>query len=161
MHCEHCGWHGESRWSHPISPRCSPEVTIMRISIVVLVALLALYSCSPNTVSLSSLVGTERVEVRYMLPDGTWVPADSLRWTQRTWYRQLRFDTDGDGVWNYLYCEVFDDVAGWVWIPSTTRVNPEEEPELARQKKYLVSPEEKPPKRPGVDDFGYPIKSIQ
>ena len=123
--------------------------------LIVLVVLLALLGCTRRSVTVRGLLGAERIEATYLLPDGRWVPADSLRWSDRSWYRQLCFDTDGDGEWNYLYCEVHDDVAGWVWIPSTTRVNPDEEPELARRKKHLISSPQNPPSEPSVDDFGY------
>jgi hypothetical protein len=101
------------------------------------------------------MLGMEEVAVAYLLSDGRWVSADSLGWSDRSWYRELRFDTDGDGQWNYLYCEVYDDLGGWTWIPSTVRVNPDEEPELAEQKQHLVAEREDPPSGPGLDDFGY------
>jgi hypothetical protein len=95
------------------------------------------------------------VEVRYRMDDGTWKAPDSLSWSDRSWYRELRFDTDGDGAWNYLYAEIYDDVAGWTWVPSSVRVNPDEEPDLARTKRYLVREKDVPARSPGVDDFGY------
>ncbi len=122
---------------------------------LILIVLTPLSGCSMRSVSLKSMMGLERVEVRYLLNDGRWVPEDSLSWTDRSWYRELRFDTDGDGKWNYLYAEVYDDVAGWTWIPSSARINPEEEPELARTKRYLVRDRDAPPVQPSLDDFGY------
>jgi hypothetical protein len=127
----------------------------MRVVILLLMAGMLLAGCSHKAVSLSGLVGWEEVEVTYLLDDGRWVRADSLRWSDRTWYRELKFDTDGDGIWNYLYGEVYDDLGGWTWNPASVRVNPDEEPELARKKKYLVADREEPPSEPGLDDFGY------
>ena len=127
----------------------------MRSWLLALVIGLLLSGCSPSAVSLKGLLGMEEVEVAYLLDDGTWIPADSLGWSSRTWYRELRFDTDGDGEWNYLYGEVYDDLGGWTWIPTSVRVNPAEEPELAERKKYLVAEREEPPGGPGLDDFGY------
>jgi hypothetical protein len=125
-------------------------------SVIVLVMIGLLFSgCSPKAVSLKSLLGMEKVEVRYLLDDGTWVSADSLGWSSRTWYRELRFDTDCDGEWNYLYAEVYDDLGGWTWIPTSVRINPEEEPDLAERKRHLVADREDPPGEPGLDDFGY------
>jgi len=127
----------------------------MRFLPIVLIIGLLLPGCSQRAVTVQGMLGMEEVEVAYLLGDGTWVCADSLQWSDRSWYRELRFDTDCDGEWNYLYCELYDDLGGWTWIPSTVRVNPEEEPELARQKKHLVAAREDPPSRPGLDDFGY------
>jgi hypothetical protein len=104
---------------------------------------------------MKSLLGKEDVEVRYLLSDGRWVRQDSLSWSHKSFYRELRFDTDGNGRWNYLYAEVYDDVAGWTWIPSSARVNPREEPHVARTKRHLVREREIPPCQPGLDDFGY------
>ncbi len=127
----------------------------MRFLLVLLVLGLLLPGCSHRAVSVKGLLGMEKVDVVYLLEDGTWVSADSLSWSDRSWYRELKFDTDRDGEWNYLYCEVYDDLGGWTWIPSSVRVNPDEEPELAKQKKYLVADREDPPSTPGLDDFGY------
>jgi hypothetical protein len=127
----------------------------MRLLAILGIMTALLVGCSHNTTSLSAWLGTEKVEVRYLMSDGTWINADSLSWSDRSWYRELRFDTDGDGVWNYLYAEVYDDVAGWIWIPSTARVNPEEEPELARDRRYLIRCQDDPPCQPSLDDFGY------
>lgn len=126
----------------------------MRLVPILIIAALALPGCARKAVSIKGLLGRESVEVSYLLDDGRWVPEDSLSWSDRSWYRQLRFDTDNDGEWNYLYAEVYDDIAGWTWIPSTARVNPEEEPALAR-KQHLVREQDAPPHQPGLDDFGY------
>ena len=127
----------------------------MRILPVLLAIGLLLPGCSQNAVSVKGMLGMEEVEVAYLLDDGRWVSADSLAWSDRSWYRELKFDTDRDGEWNYLYCEVYDDLGGWVWLPSSVRINPREEPELAAQKKHLVAERQDPPCRPGLDDFGY------
>jgi hypothetical protein len=127
----------------------------MRFLLVLPVIGLLLSGCSQNTVSVKGMLGMEEVEVAYLLGDGRWVSADSLGWSDRSWYRELKFDTDRDGEWNYLYCELYDDLGGWTWIPSSVRINPDEEPELAAQKKYLVADKETPPSQPGIDDFGY------
>jgi hypothetical protein len=127
----------------------------MRLVIGIVTTGLLLFGCSPKAVTVSGLVGMEQIEVSYLLDTGRWVPADSLKWSDRSWYRELKFDTDADGEWNYLYGEIYDDLGGWTWLPSSVRVNPEEEPELARQKKYLVEDREEPPSGPGLDDFGY------
>ena len=127
----------------------------MKRSTLSLVALIIFAGCSHNAVSLMDMLGGEDVEVAYLLGDGRWVSADSISWSDRSWYRELRFDTDGDGKWNYLYAEVFDDVAGWTWIPSSARVNPEEEPELAERKRYLIRDRDLPPSQASLDDFGY------
>jgi len=130
----------------------------MRFVLAALVVVLLLPGCCRKSVSVKSLLGMEKVEVTYLREDGTWICADSLSWTDRSWYRELRFDTDGDGKWNYLYGEVYDDVAGWIWIPTSVRINPEEEPELAKQKEHLVGESEDPPCQPSLDDFGYKRK---
>lgn len=127
----------------------------MRWTVPLVTLILIVAGCSHNAVSLKEMLGGEDVEVAYLLGDGRWISADSISWSDRSWYRELRFDTDGDGEWNYLYAEVFDDVAGWTWIPSSTRVNPEEEPELAERKRYLVRDRDLPPCQPSLDDFGY------
>ena len=128
----------------------------MRLTLsAVLILIFSLSGCAHRAVSMGSLLGTEKVEASYLLVDGGWVSEDSLSWSDRSWYRELRFDTDGDGAWNYLYAEVYDDIAGWTWIPSSARVNPEEEPDLARTKRYLVRDRETPPRQPSLDDFGY------
>ena len=127
----------------------------MRLILLLLLLALALPGCASKAVSVKGMMGMESVEVNYLRADGRWMPEDSLSWLDRSCYRELRFDTDGDGKWNYLYAEVYDDIAGWTWIPSTARVNPEEEPDLARTKKYLVREHEVPPHRPSIDDFGY------
>jgi hypothetical protein len=127
----------------------------MRTLFVLIVIGLLLSGCSQKAVSVKSMLGMERIEVTYLRADGKWVSADSLGWSDRSWYRELRFDTDMDGDWNYLYCEVYDDLGGWTWIPSSVRVNPDEEPELAKKKKHLVAEREEPPHSPGTDDFGY------
>ena len=127
----------------------------MRFLLALIVIGLLLPGCSQNAVSLKGMLGMEHVEVSYLLEDGSWVSADSLGWSARSWYRELRFDTDCDGDWNYLYCEVYDDLGGWTWLPSSVRINPCEEPELAAQKKHLVAERPDPPRRPGLDDFGY------
>jgi hypothetical protein len=131
------------------------ETADMRVVPVLLAAALLVAGCSHKALTVSGLIGLEKIEVTYLLKDGRWVDADSLKWSDRTWYRELRFDTDGDGEWNYLYGEVYDDLGGWTWIPSSVRVNPKEEPELARQRKYLVAERAAPPAAPGLDDFGY------
>jgi hypothetical protein len=122
------------------------------LSLTIFATLLLLTACSHNLIALT---GTKDAEVLYLSDDGRWVPPDSLSWSDRCWYREIRFDTDGDGKWNYLYAEIYDDVAGWTWIPSSARVNPEEEPEVARSKKYLVRERDVPPRGPTLDDFGY------
>ena len=127
----------------------------MRFLLVLLVIALLFSGCSRKAVSVKGLLGMEDIEVTYLLEDGRWVSADSLSWSDRTWYRELKFDTDSDGEWNYLYDEVYDDLGGWIWIPTSVRINPEEEPELAAQKKHLVLEREDPPPQPGLDDFGY------
>lgn len=127
----------------------------MRFVLVLVVIGLLFPGCSHKAVSVKGLLGMEDIEVAYLLEDGRWVSADSLSWSDRTWYRELKFDTDNDGEWNYLYGEIYDDLGGWVWIPTSVRINPEEEPELAEQKKYLVAEQEEPPSQPGLDDFGY------
>ena len=121
----------------------------------VLILILSLPGCLHRAVTMSNLLGKEEIEASYLLADGAWVPDDSLSWSDRSWYRELRFDTDGDGTWNYLYAEVYDDISGWTWIPSSARINPEEEPELARTKRYLVRDKITPPRQPSLDDFGY------
>lgn len=127
----------------------------MRLTLVLLITVMVLSSCAHRATSMKSLLGMENVEVRYLLSDGRWVRQDSLSWSHRSFYRELRFDTDGNGRWNYLYAEVYDDVAGWTWIPSSARVNPWEEPHVARTKRHLVGEREIPPCQPGLDDFGY------
>ncbi len=127
----------------------------MRQILVLLAIAVILPGCGHRATSLQSLMGMESVEVVYLLDDGRWVCQDSLSWSQRSFYRELRFDTDGDGRWNYLYAEVYDDVAGWTWIPSSARVNPGEEPHVARTKRHLVREREIPPRQPSLDDFGY------
>jgi hypothetical protein len=127
----------------------------MRLTLVLLITVMILPSCAHRATSMKSLLGKEDVEVRYLLSDGRWVRQDSLSWSHKSFYRELRFDTDGNGRWNYLYAEVYDDVAGWTWIPSSARVNPREEPHVARTKRHLVREREIPPCQPGLDDFGY------
>lgn len=127
----------------------------MRLVSVAIVLILTLTGCGHRAVSVSALIGMDPVEALYLLNDGRWVCADSLSWSDRSWYRELRFDTDGNGVWNYLYAEVYDDVAGWTWLPYTVRINPLEEPDLARTKRHLVRERDAPPCQPGLDDFGY------
>jgi hypothetical protein len=127
----------------------------MRFLLIFVVIGLLLPGCSQRAVSVKGLLGMEKIEVAYLVEDGRWVSADSLGWSDRSWYRELKFDTDSDGEWNYLYFEVYDDLGGWTWIPSSVRINPDEEPELAKQKKYLVAEREDPPCTPGLDDFGY------
>ena len=127
----------------------------MRLVLALVLGVVMLPSCAHRATSMKSMMGMENVEVSYLVGDGRWVCEDSLSWSDRSFYRELRFDTDGDGSWNYLYAEVYDDVAGWTWIPSTARVNPEEEPELARTKRHLVRESESPPSEPSIDDFGY------
>ena len=121
-----------------------------------LVVLLAAVSCSHNVITMDCLLRQQTIEARYLRSDGRWVPADSLSWRDRCWYRELRFDTDGDGEWNYLYGEIYDDVAGWVWVPSSARINPEEEPDLAARKRHLARQPGEAPCDPSLDDFGYP-----
>ncbi|HEC83545.1 MAG TPA: hypothetical protein ENI46_03540 [Firmicutes bacterium] len=125
-----------------------------RLILVAVLAAMVTSGCSSRAVSLKSMMGFEHVDVYYLVGD-RWVPEDSLSWFDRSWYRELRFDTDGDGEWNYLYAEVYDDVAGWTWIPSSARINPQQEPELARTKRYLVRDRDAPPVQPSLDDFGY------
>ena len=127
----------------------------MRLTLVLLITAIILPGCAHRATSMKSLLGMENIEVRYLLSDGRWVRQDSLSWSDKSFYRELRFDTDGNGRWNYLYAEVYDDVAGWTWIPSSARVNPREEPHVARTKRHLVKEREIPPCQPGLDDFGY------
>ena len=127
----------------------------MRLVLIAIVLALGFTGCGHSAVSVIGLIGMETVETAYLLDDGRWVCSDSLSWSDRSWYRELRFDTDGNGEWNYLYAEVYDDVAGWTWLPSTVRINPQEEPDLARTKHHLVREQDAPPCQPGLDDFGY------
>ena len=122
------------------------------LACLVLIASLSLNNCSSSRTSIKGGC----VEVYYQKPNGEIVSADSLKWYERSWHRQLIFDDDCDGIPDYSYWELYDDVAGWIWLHWTVRINPEENPDLARKKPWLVAPKDTiMPSSPSLDDFGY------